>query len=380
MSNPEKNKSVKSRVVVMSAFHDYRSLKKASLHLTAKALSDEGYEISFISLRYSLLSLLNKDSRNFLWSRANRIESVDGITCFLWRTLFHPFGSKSKLLNICMNIVYRLYSRRLNPQIALLIRSAEFVVVESGVASIFLRRIRKISPTAHIIYYAADRLSTVGSHPFIAKRLSDDANLLDHITVRSERMVDHAILPKNRVNVVGFGIEPDEYHDVGPNPYDSGTHAISVGSMLFDPTFFLQIAPLFPNVQFHVIGAGLKFRDLPNVTQYAEMKFNETLRFIKFASIGLAPYRPAPNAEYLAESSLKMAQYEYYGLPAVCPTFAKGSVFGRFGYEPGDNESMQNAMQDALAHVGKIHPRTFPRWIEIGEEMLRPTSFVSTQS
>src|SRR5690606_22267420 len=47
-------------------------------------------------------------------------------------------------------------------------------------------------------------------------------------------------------------------HSVGeqptPSPYPSGIHAVSVGSMMFDPTFFILAAQAFPAIHFHIIG------------------------------------------------------------------------------------------------------------------------------
>ncbi len=66
---------------------------------------------------------------------------------------------------------------------------ADTIIVESGVAAILLPRARQVSPGAEIVYYAADRLSTVGAHPYIAKALDQSSNLIDRVVVRSKDMV-----------------------------------------------------------------------------------------------------------------------------------------------------------------------------------------------
>jgi 2-beta-glucuronyltransferase len=61
----------RSRVVILSAFQDYRTPKRASIHQVAHALAQDGCDVSFISTRFSLISKKKGDSRLFLWDQAN---------------------------------------------------------------------------------------------------------------------------------------------------------------------------------------------------------------------------------------------------------------------------------------------------------------------
>ena len=91
-----------------------------------------------------------------------------------------------------------------------------------------------------------------------------------------------------------FGVQTrDEYGKVGPSPYTFGeTVAVSVGSMLFDPTVFQLVAAHFPRLQFHLVGCGAEFDAPSNVHIHAEMPFDRALAFVKHASIGIAAYAP----------------------------------------------------------------------------------------
>jgi 2-beta-glucuronyltransferase len=149
--------------------------------------------------------------------------------------------------------------------------------------------------------------------------------------------------------------------------------------MLFDPTFFQSAAAHFPDVDFHVIGCGGTFEAPSNVLVQPEMKFADTLPYVKYATIGVAPYRPAPGVEYLADSSLKLAQYEYFALPAVCPLFAAGDVPSRFGYDPGNEASIREAISGALGAAGTFTPRTFLSWREVADRVIRPDHFPETK-
>ncbi|KQN76184.1 GumK N-terminal domain-containing glycosyltransferase [Sphingomonas sp. Leaf62] len=369
----------KGRVVFVSAFHDYRTAKRASIHPIAKALANTGYDVTFLSTRFSRLSRRKGDSRLFLWDRANRFETVDNIRCYLWRTAFHPFATGSKLGDKVMGTLFPLYAELPNRDVDRMFAEADYLVVEATVAAVMLRRMRRLNPTARIIYYATDRLDTVGAHPYVRQRLEVDGALVHHVSLRSSVMAEDFGWATDRLTRIGFGIDPDDFVDDGVNPYAPGTvNAVSVGAMLFDQNFFRIAAPAFPDVQFHVIGSGATFDAPPNVILHDEMPFRATLPYLRHATIGLAPYHRAAGVEYLAESSLKLAQYEYLGLPAVCPDFACGDVASRFGYRNDDAVSIGAAIRDALAAAGSVAPRAFPTWDGIGERLLHPERYPDT--
>ena len=369
----------KRRVVFVSAFHDYRTAKRASIHPIARALAQSGYDVTFLSTRFSRLSRSKGDSRLFLWDRANRYETVDGIRCYLWRTAFHPFATGSRIGDTLMGTLFPLYAELPNRDVDAMFAEADYVVVEATVAAILLRRIRRLNPTARIIYYATDRLDTVGAHPYVRRRLEKDGALVHHISLRSSVMAEDFGWAGDRLTRIGFGIDPSDFADTGVQPYAPGTrNAVSVGAMLFDEQFFRIAAPAFPDVTFHVIGCGRTFDAPANVVLHDEMPFRDTLPWLRHATIGLAPYHRAAGVEYLAESSLKLAQYEYLGLPAACPDFAAGDVASRFGYVNDDATSITGAVSRALAAAGTIAPRAFPGWDGIGERLLHPERYPDT--
>ena len=363
------------QVVFLSAYHDYRTPKRASIQQVADGLVCGGYDVSFISTRFSRLSKLTGDSRLFLWDRANVVEQVNGIRCYLWRTFLHPFASRRRALNVLMNVVYPLYANLRNPQVDKMLKAADYVIIESSVAAIALRHIRKMAPAAKVIYYATDRLDTVGAHPYIMRRLALDAHLIDHVCIRSPKMASEFQWAKDRLYRAEFGINEEEFSNIGPSPYGKRKTAVSVGSMLFDETFFQIAAPEFPEIDFHVIGCGTSFDAPKNVIIHPEMKFKDTLPFVKHATIGVAPYCAAPGVEYLAESSLKLAQYEVLALPAVCPHFAAGNLMSRSGYQPNDPMSISLAIRQALTKSGNISSRSFLSWNEVAERVLIPENY-----
>ncbi|MEW9855657.1 polysaccharide biosynthesis protein GumK [Novosphingobium sp. M1R2S20] len=367
--------SARGRVVFLSAFQDYRTKKRASVQQVADGVRDLGYDVWFLSTRYSWLSKRTDDSRLFLDPASNSIEVVNGIHCLLWKTPVHPFASTSNILNTIMGRLFTPYAAWPNSTFDSILKSADYVIIESSVAAIFLPRVHRLSPHARIIYYATDRLDTVGTHPVVQRKLIANGSMIHHVCLRARRMATDFGWAADRLYLAEFGIHPEDFSDVGNDPYDGRPAVVSVGSMLFDRSFFENMPPLFPEVDFHVIGCGEKLSGADNLYIHDEMPFKATLPYVKYASAGVAPYRPAPGVEYLAESSLKLAQYELFGLPAICPNFAVGEIASRSGYNPGDVESMRAALTRALSMAGTIAPRRFPTWKDVAARVLHPEQF-----
>lgn len=360
---------------MLSGFHDYRTPRRASIQALTDGFVRLGHQVSFVSTRFSRLSRRTGDSRTFLWDRANRAEVVDGVTCYLWRTAVHPFAARGALASRAMGALFPMFAALPNRWFDRTMREADAVIIESSVAAIFVRRIRRLNPIARIIYFATDRLDTHGAHPRVQRDLTAAGPLIDHFALRSPALASEFVWARDRLYLAEFGVHPPDFADAGPSPYTSAINGVSVGSGLFDPDFFVRVAPLFPHVAFHVIGCGTSFAAPANVHVHAEMKFRDTLAWLKHATFGIAPYTYAVGAEYVAESSLKLAQFEYLGLPAVTAAFAQGHNPNRHGYTIGDTASMVAAVSAALVQAGRVVPRAFPTWDEVAQRVLTPERY-----
>jgi 2-beta-glucuronyltransferase len=321
---------------------------------------------------------MKADPRHFLRSRANEPEDCDRIQCYLWSTLVHPFNPKISWLEPMLSPLFSLYSRIPNHFIDTAIRGASHIIFESGTGAMLVPRARRLNKCAKIIYLVSDLLSTINVHPVVQATLERCADIIDCFCLTSEKMAPSFAWAKGRVFVVRHGINPSDFSDIGPTPYSSKYNAVSVGSMAFDSEFFIQAAPQFPDVTFHVIGCGTRFRAPSNVKIYGEMRFKDTLPFVKYATFGIAPYRPRPDADYISETSMKLMHYEYLGIPAVCPKFAAGDRAARFGYTPGEPRSIGAAVNAAMAASGRVGRSTFLTWDEVARRLLNPELFADT--
>lgn len=357
------------RLLVVSG-HDYRSQLKAAIHFITRAGRGYFAEVSFFSIGFSLLSAIKGDGRMTLRQRANRWEQVDGVNCYLWHSLVHPANLHLRFVGPAVAAAYHLYARWPMPALEAAAAEADTIVFESGLSPMFIKRLRRCAPGARFIYVASDLLATIGVHETVARALAAGLDEFDLITVPARNMVPFFAEARARTAFIPHGLDVAELSGPMTSPYTAAQNICSVGSMLFDARYFEAVAPAFPEVQFHVIGAGKPVPALANVHQHAEMPFRRTLPYIRFADAGVAPYLRSAGSDYLADSSLKLRQYAYFGLPAVCPDFAVGDYPHRFGYTPGDAASMIAATRQAIA-AGRA-PGTaaaIPTWEDVARRM-----------
>lgn len=366
-----------TRYLMLSA-HDYRTPRRASIHFIADELAKRG-EVRFFSLRYSRLSRMKGDIRLELDDRANRVERHNGVECYLWKTAVHPFNARQWYLRPLEDAMFWLYEKSPNPVLMQWIAEADVVVFESGIAPIFSGLVSRINPQARQIYRGSDSLDTINVASYVKRRFTKVSGRMDVIALLSPQLADEIPSRGNVYHVPqGFDASLEVHGD--PSPYGAGLHVVSIGSMLFDPVFFEIASRAFPGITFHVIGSGAPRSPGygENVRVYGEMKYVDTIRYIKHARFGIAPYRSEAVPPYLADSSMKLAQYDYFGVPAVCPHAVVGRYPSRFGYTPGDEPSIVAAVRSALA-APHVRQRKCLSWPEVVDRLLDPAAFPDTR-
>lgn len=364
--------------LVLSA-HDFRSPRKANLHFITTELAKRG-KTRFFSLRYSLLSKRTADPRLSLDAEANKIGTYQGVECYLWKTLIHPFNTRRSWLRPLESLMYSWYSRGNNPVLRQWISEATVIILESGIAPIFFDLIKSLNPNAKVLYRASDALDTINVADYIHETFARVAGQLHTIALPSKAMAD-GIPSKHNLAFVPQGIDHSVTEKADPSPYGPGVHAVSVGSMLFDASFFVLASKRFPEITFHVIGSG-QGTDAgygENVKVYGEMPFAQTLRYIKHAQLGIAPYSSNNLPAYLRDTSMKLIQYAFFEIPAICPFFIAADYPNRFGYEIGNEESIANAITRALIPSSNTARQQVLSWGEVTERLLTPQLFRDTE-
>ncbi|WP_323991546.1 polysaccharide biosynthesis protein GumK [Nguyenibacter sp. L1] len=364
-------------VSLVISVHDYRSRRKASVHFITAEMAKRG-KTRFFSVGLSRLSEHRGDTRADLAPRANRVEYVDGVECFLWRTSWHPFNMRRPALAPVEESLFWLY-RRLIPRIPRQwLREADTVFIESGMAPVFIEDVRKLNPAARIIYLASDDLDVIDAAGTIKRRFRANFDSIDTVRLPSRLLQDG--MPHNRTSYfIPHGIDRTIAQSDYPTPYGNRRSCVSVGSMLFDASFFTIASSLFPDIDFHVIGAGKAANGLSagNIIVHEEMPFAQTLPYVQHAAFGVAPYLDRQTPRYLIDTSLKLRQFGIFGIPAVCPEFALGDQEGRYGYRPGVPETIRDAIDKALAHRAPIRPHMLG-WDEVVDRIITPKAYADT--
>jgi 2-beta-glucuronyltransferase len=364
--------------LVLSA-HDYRSPRRANIHFITSELAKRG-RTRFFSLRYSHLSKYTSDPRLSLDYTANQIGVYQGVECYLWKTAIHPFNTRRRWLRPLETLMYNWYSSGYNPVLRKWIEEATVILLESGVAPVFFDLIKELNPNAKILYRASDALDTINVADYVNKTFTRIAGQLNTIALPSKALAD-TIPSKHNLAFVPHGIDHSVAEKADPSPYGPGIHAVSVGSMLFDPNFFVHAAKRFPNITFHIIGSGQAahpdYGD--NVKIYGEMPFNKTLCYIKHADLGIAPYSSDNMPAYLRDTSMKLIQYDFFEIPAICPFYIAADYPNRFGYEIGNGDSIENAIKRALNPLKPLVAQRVLSWSEVTERMLQPQLYRDTE-
>lgn len=343
-------KSASKRILVVSGHHFADAPRRVDLHFMSDQLREEGAAVDFLICRLSPLSRFIGDGRykhaltrpiNTWFRLDERLEE------FVWFAPFHPINLRYGWLNAVVAPLYRRYGHFLPKAVTERLSSYSHIVIESGPSPLLTRYLRRHAPKAKFIYHAADRLETIRVHPCIIEELNATLPQYDQIRIMAEAMRSD-FTAQDRVVFVPHGISKGLFEAAATSPYEGQRHAISVGDMMFDAGMIETLAVANPDWTFHLFGKkALPLQPRANIVVHGEVPFATIVPFIKFADVGIAPYRSGAGADYLSQSSLKMIQYSYCHLPIVAPRFAAAGRDNVCAYEPDDQESIRAAFERA---------------------------------
>ncbi len=340
------------KILILSSHVFLPGYRKASIHFMAQKWAHLGHEVRFATLGYSWLSLF-KDPAKFkaLKSRQhNRFESIaPNLYAGARLPLAHPFSSSKTFLNQANRPAFRLYGKTLPGFIHKALVQADVIVVDSGTALSMFGYIKHHNPQAQTLYFCRDLLRSVGAAPILQEIEQAAMSQFDVVCVPSERLA-RLLPPGGRVRVIPQGVDASLFGAHHASPYAGGTrNAVSVGDMLFDQPAVAMMAAAAPDVIFHIFGTAWAGDTPSNIRLYGERDFNAIVPYIVHADIGLAPYRLTEAEAYLAESSLKLAQYSYCGLPILLPDSVPFKGKHAIGYRQKGEDKWREKIDMALA-------------------------------
>lgn len=354
---------------VMIAGHEAVAPRKVGFHFWSEYLTTRGDDVYFISAGRSYLSLLSAKTAPARpyneW-----VGLGNGLFGMAWIPPFNPCFNR-RFANPFLLPLFSLYAKFFPRAMLAAIRDADYIVVESGPGLALIPVLARACPHAKIIYEVSDRLITVGAHPAIIRAEQAALPLCSLVRVPAKIMLND--FPAAQAWYTPQGLNKADFDIRFPSPYSKGKNAVSIGDMLFDADAVAIMAQHFTDWTFHIFGRNAKLhRALPNVIEYGERPIEELTKYIQHADIGLAPYRHAPNCEYLSQSSLKMIQYTYCRLPIVAPAFAAAGRPHVLAYDSiAKPESIITAFDNASTFDrARINTANVLSWDEMFEQML----------
>lgn len=372
----------KGSVLIVSGQHFATQSRKVDLHFMADAFRARGMRTDFLTLRLSQVSRLIGDGR---WQHARDrtvnawVDLAPDQAEFIWVNLVHPLSLGRPAADRLSGLLFRHYGEFLPRAVLDRLPSYRTILIESGISVLLIHAIRMAAPAARIIYHAADRLATIGTHPAAAEHLARHAGDIDlaHIMAEAIRGDVPAGVP---VIYLPHGLDKARF-DAAANPYAGPGHAVSVGDMLFDGEAIRVMAEAAPRITFHLFGRLARIDDAPgNVIAHGERPFEEIAGYIRHADLGIAPYRPTADADYLSQSSMKMIQYTWCRLPILAPDFAAAGRAHVLAYRPGEPDTIRAALARALAFDrSSIDTSTVLGWDEKVDQLLAAADAAATR-
>lgn len=332
---------MKRRVLILTSHVMLPGFRRASVHFVADSWAAAGHDVHFTTVGHSWLTRL-KDRRRFELlsaAQANRyVETPTGLRAGAYLPPLHAVSTRNPIGRLLARPAFRLYGARLPRFVREVARDADVVVIESGTALAFFGAVKAASPHARTLYFCRDLLRGIGADPALQAIEREIVPAFDAICVPSRRLAG-LLPPGGRVHVLPQGVDAGRLDAGLPSPYAPGTlNAISAGDMLFDGEAVAAMAAAAPEVTFHVFGAPWRGTPPRNVRLHGEQGYDDVVPYMQHADFGIAPYRNAEAQSYLAESSLKLAQYSWCRLPILLPDAVAFTRANAIAYAAGETD------------------------------------------
>jgi 2-beta-glucuronyltransferase len=202
--------------LLISAHHDYRTARRSNVHFIADELAKRG-TVRFFSMRYSPLSKPRGDIRLDLDARANRVETQNGVECFLWKTRIHPVNLHSRWLRPLESLLFGIYRNTECPTLAQWIREADVIIYESGIAPLHFDHAKRLNREARHIYLCNDALEAIDAASFALRTLARVAPQMDAVVLVARAMAQ-SLPPVRAPSLCRTASTPRSKHWVTPRP------------------------------------------------------------------------------------------------------------------------------------------------------------------
>jgi 2-beta-glucuronyltransferase len=343
--------------------------------MLAEAFHRMHREVYFLSVGKSPVGTFKSYYRNnpVDKERVNRwIEEKPGLKSYTWYTPWHPMNAHNRLLNFLSGLLFRHYGRLALPGEEELRNRFDLVIFESSSGLLLYERIRKTNPGAAFVYRVSDDLRIKRPHPVVLEKERETAHHFDLISVPSsyiERIFRNLYgdVPLKRHL---HGIDKTLYDREYPDPYSSGNNYVFIGNAHLDRDFLHHAVRNHPDKNFHIFGEHPGLEKRGNLHLHGEVPFETLVPYVLHADVGLAIRENTPGAAAFSDS-LKILQYTHARLPIITPDFIPMERDHVFYYTPGDTESMDRALEEALTFDHDRVTEKVNSWEDLARELVQ---------
>lgn len=339
------------KVLMLTRHYFSDHYRKTTVHFLAMNIAREGNEVAFATVgRSRLASVIGRRSEDPPdLSRRKPRSVLPGVRSLIVPEWLHPISRGPKFMQSLLSPSALRYGRRIPGSLKKLAAGAEMVIIECGYGVAYFDALKSMLPNATFVYLATDPLDQVGLRREFVEIERAALPKFDLVRYASPQ-VSERFPEGTRAVHIPQGVAKDAFDACTVNPYTGeGPNIVCVGDMSFDKSTVVTIAENFPQAQVHIFGAPLGGDLPPNIIAHGEVGFAELVGYIKFADVGLMPYKVTEKLRYLAHTSLKYLQYSYCNLPMLSPQGIEWNNPGVHYYDPDNAASILRAVSNALA-------------------------------
>lgn len=351
--------------------HLFESKRQANFHHIANACADNGNEVTFCTVPNSINTIITQKH-----NIKNRIKSyfyalfpkkIGKINATSYISFAYPLNKSSGLNNLLLWFFNHGYS-------AILKKNYDVVVIENGIPLLLFEKLKQLNPNAKFTYRVSDPVKKdMGWSGFL--KLED--RIISHFDIIStpaflitKRLLEQ--YPSINIQTHYHGIDKHYFLQNFENPFEkyhnTNKHFVFVGASKLDELFLNIASNISEEYIFHIIGPFEKNIQKKNVIYYGEMKYEETIKYIKYADVCLQTLVRFPYCE-LYEKTLKYTQYSFFKKPILAPEYMELKDENVFNYVL-TQESINNSISKSLnANFDMLDISWIKTWNEIAMEI-----------
>ncbi len=362
---------MKKKVTLITG-HYIDSKRKAGFHWLAEAYLNLGYEVLFFTAPISYLSKINGDYK-FQYpikeEKGKLIKKRESLYSYIHFTPWHVANARGRILNKITAPLANFYENYRFTEAEKFIKTSEAIIFESTPGLLLFDKIKTINSKARFVYRVSDDLRLLGVHPVLITYESTILERFDLVSVPSQYIYDLFKGIKN-LKLQFHGISKKLFDDIAKCPYETGVNLVFVGNDKLDHEFLNMAISIKKEWTFHIIGNISNLPNAKNLIAYGEMAFDDTIPYLKYATIGLHTISYKKGAESFTDS-LKVHQYTFCQLPIIAPKFLDSNRQHMFLYNRGDAKSIEQALNNAIQFEGKlIDKNVVSSWDSLAKAML----------